>query len=199
MPDLGHTQKNFFRNQMNTTTNDINAVSAKPRFLPPTHFEHITLTTGHTCQQARSEVSPHIAEYLAEKISAALCNDGWTDLNEANIGSKLQLSVSETNLNATLWLPCKSPRPAVFIAVAAEGLCGVDAWKPLCAHANPGTLCVSSQAPSHPWIGVVLKEPNPLDLMEVFAYVEMTKWAGDFERCLAWGFVKWLESKMASH
>jgi hypothetical protein len=184
---------------MNTTTHDINAVSAKPRFLAPTHFEHITLTTGHTGQQERGEVSPHIAEYLADKISAAICNGGWTDLKEANIDSKLQLSVSGTNLIATLWLPCKSPRPAVHFTVAAEGLCGADAWKSLCANANPGTLHVSTLAPSHPWIGVVLKQPNPLDAMEVIAYVEMMDWAGDFERSLAWGFVKWLESNMSGH
>jgi len=56
--------------------------------------------------------------------------------------------------------------------------------------------------PEDPWIGAVilnLLKLVDLDAKQREAYLLMEMWAGDFERCLAWGFVTWLESHVNRH
>ncbi len=116
-------------------------------------------------------------------------------MKEIGDSTLLQLAVSGTNLKATLWLKGRSMCPAVIMMVVTEERSGTIPWLSLCDEISRDSLQVTSVTPSHPWIGVVLNQPNQDDIEQVLAYLEMLQWAGDFERCLAWGFVKWLESK----
>jgi len=181
---------------------DVDAAKAgvEPAFVAPTSFQHITLGTGHSCMQPREVVATAVAATLSQVIAEGLANGGWTDLKRFGDDCALHISVSGSALLAELYLPCKNPlatKPAIRIGVSAGPSAGADTWKHLRTHApgvGPGVL---SKPPAEPWIGVVVNLSPELvgfDIKQLVAYAAMMQWAGDFERCLAWGFVTWLEA-----
>lgn len=178
-----------------TSTADVDSA-----FAAPVSFQHITFTTGHSCCQLRDAVPDEIAATLSKSIAEGLAKGGWTDLKRFGEASALHVSVSQTTLLAKLYLPCKVPqaaKPTIWIGISAGASAGTDAWKFLCSNAARVGSGVPATPPSTPWIGVVLNESLILstdDITQLLAFGAMMQWAGDFERCLAWGFVAWLES-----
>jgi hypothetical protein len=179
---------------------DAAKAEAEPAFVAPTCFQHITFSTGHSCSQPREAVATAVAATLSQVIADGLANSGWTDLKCFGVDSALHVSVSGSVLLAELYLPCKDPqaaKPAVRIGVSAGPSADADAWKHLRSHAARVGSSVPPEPPAEPWIGVVVNDSPRLvahDIKRLMAYVAMMRWAGDFERCLAWGFVTWLEA-----
>ena len=173
---------------------------AEPAFVAPTFFQHITFNTGHSCRQPREAVAPTVVATLAKVIADGIANGGWTDLKRFGEDSPLQVSVSGSTLLAKLYLPCKDPqaaRPAIQIGISARASAGADTWKHLLSTAARIGAGVTVNPPAKPWIGAVFDDQPMLaahDIKQFMAYAAMMQWAGDFERCLAWGFVTWLES-----
>lgn len=173
---------------------------AEPAFVAPTSFQHITFSTGNSCSQPREVVATAVAATLSQVIAEGLANGGWTDLKCFGEEFALHVSVSGSALLAELYLPCKDPqaaKPAIRIGVSAGPLAGADTWKHLRSHAARIGSGVLSKPPAEPWIGVVVNDSPEFAahaIKQVMAYAAMMQWAGDFERCLAWGFVTWLEA-----
>lgn len=192
--------------QHTTQTSTFQATDApnlrtEPAFVAPTSFQHITFTTGHSCSQPREAVATEVAARLSQVIAEALANGGWTDLKRFGEPSALHVSVSGPTLMAELYRPYENPqaaKPIVRIGISARASAGADIWMQLRSHAaglSPGVLF---NPPPQPWIGVVVDLMSALDVGDIkqfLADVAMMGWAGDFERCLAWGFVTWLESE----
>lgn len=184
-----------------TSTSSAIKSGEKQSFAAPASFQHITLNTGHACAQLREAVETNVAVQLSQLITRALVNDGWTDLKSYGIDSAVQISVCGSTLLADLYLPCKAPRtvkPAIRIGVCVESSGGDEIWQQLLSCAPVIAPSVPLTPAGQPWIGVVVKDAEELvDLsaMQLIAYAQMMQWAGDFERCLAWGFVTWLESR----
>ncbi len=179
---------------------DAEKARAEPAFVAPTSFQHITFSTGHSCSQPRKDVPTTVAATLSQVIAEGLANDGWTDMKRFGMDSALHVSVSGSALLAELYLPCKDPQaaePAIRIGVSAGPSAGAETWTHLRSQAARIGSGVLSKPPAEPWIGVVVNDPSmsvALDIEQFMAYATMMQWAGDFERCLAWGFVTWLEA-----
>jgi hypothetical protein len=173
---------------------------SKPAPVAPAAFEHITINTGHSCLQRREAVDAEVALRLSDLIARALANQGWTDLKPFGEDSRLHVSVAGSALLAHLYSPGAKPglaEPLVRIAASTTGSDGAEFWTHVRSHApcvGPGVL---TRPPTTAWIAAsfdvsgVFAEPN---IQQVLAVVSTMQWVGDFERCLAWGFVSWLES-----
>jgi hypothetical protein len=172
---------------------------SKPAPLAPAAFEHITINTGHSCLQRREAVDAEVALGLSELIARALANQGWTDLKPFGEDSLLHVSVAGSALLAHLYSPGAKPglaEPLVRIAASTTGADGADFWRHVRSHAP----CVAPSVPKHPpataWIAasfdVTAAFANP-SIQQLPALLSTMEWVGDFERCLAWGFVSWLE------
>jgi hypothetical protein len=176
------------------------AAEAGPAFVAPTRFQHITFTTGHSCDQPREAVPADVSARLSKLIAESLANGGWTSLQRFGFDSHLHVSTFGTTLLAELYLPCKNPQaaePAIRIGISAGSCSGTDGWKQLRAHALHVAEDVPLNPPAHPWIAAVVDLSALLairDINQLAAYMAMMQWAGDFERCLAWAFVNWLET-----
>lgn len=192
------------QNPIHQTNTHRDAIAAnagvEPAFVAPTSFQHITFNTGHSCSQSREAVAIAVAETLSKVVADGLANGGWTDLKRFGEDCPLHVAVSGATLQAKLYLPCKNPqvaKPAIRIGVSTQASGGADAWKHMRAKATCIGAGVTLNPPAKPWIGAVFDD-SPMfmaDAIKQFmAYAAMMQWAGDFERCLAWGFVTWLES-----
>jgi hypothetical protein len=169
-------------------------------FNAPTAFEHITLNTGHSCPQGRDSVSADVAEMMAKLIQAGLERGGWTNLDFDGAAWPVHVEVIESTLLAGIFLPSADVRrekPVAAIGVSVKPFAGVKVWDRLRAHASALDASASALLPSTPWIAALLDTSTPASVgsvKDLAAFFSLMGWLGDFERCLAWGFVRLLEA-----
>lgn len=164
-------------------------------------FTHITLLTGHECIQRAEMVEPHAREFILRLIKDAQLT-GWTELVFDGKKYPVHMTIEGSNLTCRLCLPCLAPNQAttaVLIAVALDSAAGESCWRAV--HDASGGMAKTSagRPPSRPWIAAM---PMVDAVMagsglsgQVLDYFELMQWAGDFERCLAFGFALWTSSK----
>lgn len=175
-------------------------VGGESTFVAPTSFQHITLTSGHSCAQPREAVATEAAAKMSQLIAECLANGGWTALDYFGSASPFHVTVSGRTLLAELCLPCNSvqvPMPVIRVGVAVDPSTGAEAWNHLRSCAARVGNVTSVSPPTQPWIAVVLDSSLTSSIRgmdDLMTYLAMMALGGDFERCLAWGFVKWLES-----
>ena len=146
-------------------------------------MNHYTLNTGHSRVSPRSKVAEDVLLKTDPLLARGVHDLG--ELNEAFAGYRLVVPEPPAGYFATLY---KGGRPLLSLAVAATAEDEAVVWPALEGlylrlTELPGLHAADLQAPrrpeSLPWVAVALVNPPA-----------MPSWAGDFERCLAWAFVK---------
>jgi hypothetical protein len=173
--------------------------SATPPFQAPTAFEHITLNTGHSCTQVRDSVSDDVAERMAALIRNGLQHGGWTTLDFDGEAWPIHVELIDSAVLVGIFLPSENghrEKPVVAIGVSAHQAAGARVWERLHAHAGEIDARHSTSPPNAPWICVSLDlyAVTVVSLENFAASISLMSWLGDFERCLAWGFVSLLET-----
>lgn len=168
---------------------------------PVQEFTHITLLTGHECRQRAEDVDPQESQFIVGLIEDSQLN-GWTELELEGRKYPVHMAIEGSNLTCRLCLPCfavEHPRTAVLIAVALDAVKGQGCWRAMHVAAGGLTTTNASQPPSDPWIAAMpMADAFIVDCAQggrVLDYLSMMQWAGDFERCLAFGFAYWMASR----
>jgi hypothetical protein len=127
---------------------------------------HLTLNTGHVRKSPRSEVDESIIEMLTQALAA--------DEFDLPGGYRCVLT-HRTSMSFEAEVQTRAGAKLVSMGFAAEPCTGAAVWDWLVAADQP-------QPPTVPWLAVRLhqglsRDPTAAD------------WLGNFERCLAWGFL----------
>lgn len=143
-------------------------------------LHHVTLTTGHLSLSNRSSTSDGVIQKLSPWLGDALSHGGTYPLPSplGDAGYKAALSVVHGALLCTLCFGAKEH--LLTFGVAVDGCQAGEFWALLCA--NHGSV-EALKAPALPWCAVAL-HPALND------HLDAAKWAGDFERCLAWTWIE---------
>lgn len=138
------------------------------------YIQHVTLTTGHTRQSWRHEISPEAMTVARDLISRP--------------ESIVPVLVPETRLRWSAQARCAIgtlytlDAPLVTFGVAEHSRCGARLWRMLHEH-QIHTATSAEHCPPEPWCaariepGISLIEPDRLAL-------------ADLERCLAWAYLE---------
>jgi hypothetical protein len=155
------------------------------------NIRHITLTTGHTRDSAPAEVPEHITEAMWPLIEH-IANSGANaeTLPMADIGAALPgYSVSGRAegrcLVATVWADGPPSLVVASIGVALHSRCGSALWRGLHQWGTLPVVTDPEHPPAEPWVAAALD-------MGALQHPDCLGWLGDFERCLAWA---WLRAK----
>lgn len=148
-------------------------------------LEHITITTGNSRISSRDEVDPDAFPILSNLIRDAA--SGKMPKIPGNVGKyHLSATVEGNAVIATVWSLNRGRRvPVVTFGVATDAESGAPLWRIL--HNNPHfpipSVTDPNVIPKAPWCAVRLE----IGLMDCF---DATLWLGDFERCVAWTWVR---------
>lgn len=149
------------------------------------YIHHVTLTTGHTRRSWRHEISPEAMHVVSAMLDAVL-----VEREVAIPATEPPCTVSVTAegrcMIATVWGPERAPL-ATF-GVAAKARCGVKLWTLLHGHAVGPLATSPHERPQEPWCAVRL-EPT------LVLHERAAEWLGDFERCLAWAWLEYLDRR----
>jgi hypothetical protein len=149
-------------------------------------IKHITINTGHARDSLAGEVEPRIVDQMAAVV--------WHMSH--TLGTRLPAPLAGFHLSTPpirgrcmlCWLYRTSDELFIMtIGVATEQACADKVWAELC---NDGELEPEERddTPEVPWVAVLL-QPG-LESIEP----ETVKMVRDFDRSLAWGFLKWLDT-----
>lgn len=153
----------------------------------PRYLQHVTLTTGHTRRSWRHEISE-------EALAACL-----RLLDDFAVGARPEMpgfpAYALTGarhgrcLIATVWGEATGA-PVATIGVAENARCGARLWRELHREfPGGGALATDPEAqPEAPWIGARL-------LIGAALHTESMHWMGDFERCLGWAWLAYLDEQ----
>jgi hypothetical protein len=140
------------------------------------YLMHITLDTGHSRRSYRDEVKDTVVTIMRQQAAEAQAGDrpeimpGYA-LNIATAGTALLATVESDKLG-----------PLITIAICPKSRVSQKLWDAL---KEPiGDLAVAKgDAPTVPWCAVRMYPAAALDF-------DALQWLGDYERCLAWGWVE---------
>ena len=124
-------------------------------------IHHVTVTTGHVRQSAASEVAPDSLTYCGMLIDSATEDDVMPELLD---GVAIAIDTKGDILRARIM---RGSVPIVRMAVAREQ--SPAEWRRI------GT----GPEPTAPWCAVAIEGTD-----------RALGWLGDFERCLAWAWVR---------
>jgi hypothetical protein len=137
---------------------------------------------------------------MATLIQHGLQHGGWTTLDLDGEAWPIHVELIDSAVLVGIFLPSEDghrEKPVVAIGVSAHQSAGARVWQRLHAHAGEIDARHSTSPPDAPWIGVSLDlyAVTVVSLENFAASISLMGWLGDFERCLAWGFVNLLETK----
>ena len=188
-----------------TAANDINDKTKLQDNSPAKYplvekFMHVTLNTGHQCVQTASDIKD-IAKNFCLKLILDSEKTGWVDMSVDGEKYPINVDISDDILICKLCFPTNhvdTPQPAIMIVVALDAANGEETWK----HLNKWgeILAEASQTkipamPCIPWIAAILMPAISIDFLSGNKYSSMLRWAGDFERTLAFSFSCYMNSK----
>lgn len=136
---------------------------------------HVTLDTGHSRRSYRNEVDDAVITLVRQQINEALSGlhvvirPGYTLMANTAAGALLVTVIADTNA------------PLCTIAIARNSRQSRDLWSMLKQPVEIGAVA-TGEPPPPPWCAVRLYP----GLAE---HVDALAWLGDFERCVAWGWI----------
>lgn len=156
-------------------------------------FTHVTLNTGHRCLQHASSVCD-ASNSVVKRLIRESSKTGWADLELEAVKYPVHIVIDGSNLTCRLCLQLENgPVSVVVIGVALDPVAGKELWRAIHASTSLPLATRPDLPPHKPWIAAFLtadelqrsKTPR-----QSFQLLEMLGWAGDFERCLAFGFAE---------
>ena len=163
-------------------------------------IRHLTLNTGHSRDSLREEVGEEdiiatchelIVDCLASKLYEPIPAVRNPDcvLNASREGKCLVATVSALYTGERGENAGELQRiPLCTIGVAESARSGTTLWRAL--HAGRADLATTrDQVPAAPWCAARLEPAISYQLFHSAAH-----WLGDFERCLAWAWLDYLDS-----
>lgn len=155
------------------------------------YLHHVTLTTGHSRRSYEAEVGEPAIAACSASLAVCLAAAGArsklaADLDDEMLRYDLTAAAQGRCLVATVWL---GSAPLCTIGVAGHGRCGAQLWRSMHERSSGTVLATRADAPPQaPWCGARLDAGIALDPGAV-------DWLGDYERCLAWAWLRMLESR----
>lgn len=156
----------------------------------PRYLEHLTLLTGDTRRSWREDVPDDVLDLLRPLLDRAIATGGHVPLPDV-VSPRCTITAVAARARAllvTVWGPPAvygvpaSPTPLVTIGVAPTSLASAELWRRMAPGGGEEQL-PQPDAPSVPWLAVKLHDTATL-------WPEALSWLGDFERCLAWAWVR---------
>lgn len=171
----------------------------------PRYLEHLTITSGDSRRCWREEVADEILDMLRPLIDRAIETGRHVPLPDV-VSPRSTITASQGRARAllvTVWGPAlpqgsfsgiatskggrvqvhpAPPIPLVTLGVAPTSLASAELWRKMVPGGGEEQL-PQPPAPSVPWVAVRLHETATL-------WPEALSWLGDFERCLAWAWVR---------
>jgi hypothetical protein len=150
-----------------------------------TYIRHITLTTGHSRDSHREEVSEE---------ALAVCRDLLARVAAGVIAESIPipglptyyLQARSTGRCATLTVYAQGEHePLLTIGIATHSRCGAILWRALHQFGSAPVVTDPTRCPPEPWVAVAIEQPatDP-------HHQEMLPVLADLERCLAWAFLE---------
>jgi hypothetical protein len=138
-------------------------------------LHHITTTTGHSRRSPRSEVADDVLQVVRELLRRALA--GERPALPGPPGYQLEASAEGDLLLATVFRG--RAVPLATIGVARSDRDALRLWGYLRERGD----VAPDRPPPAPWCAAVLQPA-------LAVHRDAAAWLGDFERCLAWGWVE---------
>lgn len=127
---------------------------------------HLTLNTGHGRMSYRFEVDDYIVAMIA----------GWLDADAFDLPGGYHCVLTYRSVSCfEAEVYSTTGERLVRMVFAGDPDHGPAMWLRIAGHENA--------KPREPWLAVSIDDELAFDL-------EAATWLGDFERCLAWGFVE---------
>lgn len=148
----------------------------------PTFLRHVTITTGHTRDSYRSEVSDDAIRVCRQLLDVAI--EGEEDGVRVPIPNMPGITMAATATRKSCLLTLmRDDLPLVQIGIATHSRSGASLWRVL-TEVNPGGGAIKiDRCPPEPWVAARL-EPGIVtcshDIVSMF---------GDLERVLGWAFI----------
>ncbi|MGH8519851.1 MAG: hypothetical protein ACREU9_00095 [Gammaproteobacteria bacterium] len=147
-------------------------------------IRHVTLTTGHVRDSLPGEVSEEAIAVCRGLIEAFIADPVRTAPIPGPPGYSLGgRAASKSCLAATVWAGGPPSVCVATIGVALHSRCGAGLWRELHRWGETPVVTDPERCPPEPWVAAVLNTG-------IAAHMDATEWLGDFERCLAWAFLR---------
>jgi len=151
------------------------------------HIRHITLTTGHARDSFAGEVAPNVTEAMQGLISRICAGEVSepVSLQEYALVGPYSISgrCSSRCLTATVYADGPPSELICTIGIATHSRCGATLWRALHTYGQIPVATDPDECPPEPWVAAALDEG-------ALTHPDALEWLGDFERCLAWGWVR---------
>lgn len=152
-------------------------------------MQFITLTTGHICLSSQSHVPRSVIKMLLPTIEAGKLGNPVPMPTEEQT-HYLRMSFTPTGMRATVFMGTHdAPEQGVPLVTFAASICP-EADGPLYQELAKGDSVLPHfrlSNPTKPWLAVRL-EPGIIR-----GTLQILMMLGDFERCMAWTFIEYLE------
>ncbi len=142
------------------------------------YINHITLNTGHNYQSPESEMAFLSYRKMGDWL-ATVKNGELTQLPVSDLNCQIRMFFEHKGFIAILY---RNDTPLVTIGVSTHSLSSDEIWDDLHNYELP-LKTNDSPPPSAPWCAARI-EPGAITALDVM------HWIGDFERCLAWTFIR---------
>lgn len=146
------------------------------------YLTHITLTSGDSRRSPRSEVDEAVIDYLAREVLPAALR-GYAPLPVENPRCVVNAAATDDALVATVWESRGEARGAPIITIGIAAARSPEVWALLHRQATTPVATDPSKPPNAPWCAARLEVGAAL-------HAEAMEWVADFERCLAWAFLR---------
>lgn len=154
------------------------------------YITHITLSTGHTRNSPRAEVSDDILGVLHPWLFNMLSRCERLPLPMPALAHySASATIDEGSLLCTIWGPAGphiagrkhagEVAPLVTIGVAQRNRHGIELWGRMIAQFEAAP---DIKRPVEPWCAVVI-HPS------LSRYPDCAEWLGELERCIAWAWI----------
>lgn len=164
------------------------------------YIRHLTLNTGHSRDSLREEVGEDVIEACRDLIADCLVSRLYEPIPAVQPDCVLNATREGKCLIATVSGLFAGDRgeyagelqriPLVTVGVAESARCGATLWRALHAGREPELQTQRDNPPPAPWCAARLEPGLNFQLFAPAAH-----WLGDFERCLAWGWLDYLTQK----
>jgi len=152
------------------------------------YIEHVTLTTGDSRRSERGEV----AGIRLDGARALIARLGETPDSTVPIAEQPGYSVGGRGqgrcLVATVWADGPTSEIIASIGIAAHNRCGAVVWRALHQYGRLPVVTDPDSQPQPPWCAAALE-------IGILRHMDASEWLGDFERCLAWAWIRTLEER----